>query len=925
MIARRAKSVLLAVLMILVLLGGTSTFEVEAATYGDYEYVLINDNTEVRITGYTGAGGNITIPYKFSIGLIMKKDKKVTQIGYNAFYNKNLTSITIPNGVTSIGERAFAYNQLTSIVIPYYVTTVGRGAFKGNQLTSAYIKPNISHVPESLFENNQLSSVTIPDNVVSISNNSFKYNKLTSVFIPKSLTSIALDAFDVNPANMTFFGEEESIAGGYATSKGYNSCEYQLVDDGAAVEITGYSGAGDAFEIPDTIAGVPVTSIRDGGEYTDGVFYNSGITSVVFPDTLTEIGDYAFSGSELADVTIPDSVMRIGNTAFGHNSLTSVSLGSGIVDIEDRAFEYNDLTSVTIPDDVTDIGMYAFNENQLTSVTLGSSVESIGYGAFSNNQLTSVTIPDSTQSIGSIAFRENLLESLTIGIGVTDIGDSAFDYNNLNSVTIPGNVSTIGSFAFQFNDLESITIESGVTEIGEHAFKNNKLTSLTIPDSVTSIGGSAFKNNNLTTVTIPSSVTSIYDTAFDGNQTAVPAELTIYGDTGSDAETIAKSKGYTFVSSSMPLELDYEYELANGGEGVEITEYTGPEKVSVTIPSHIGGKPVTSIGEHAFYQKHINAVTIPDSVEIIKAHAFSENVVLNSAIIGNGVKTIEHHAFHYNRLTSLTIGNSVENIADYAFYSNELTDIIIPDSVVSIGNAAFGYSPLVSATIPHSVVTLDENVFANNRTAAENLIIYGYTGSSAEMLAKAKGYTFKSLGKVEFDDMTPADWFYESVAELVRMGGISGYPDGTFGPTLTMKRGEFVKLIVGGMGYTLENAAGEHWSMNYVRTAKSQDLNLLDSKEFPESILDMGITRNEMAKIAVRAIDPEGTMQITNESQYKDIIKDYDKIPVQYQDYVLKAYSKGILTGYTDGEFKGDRTLNRAEAATVAIRIFYSE
>ena len=81
-----------------------------AATYGKLTYEVKNDGT-IKITDCDGnASGALTIPS--TIG-----GKKVTSIGDSAFRRcKNLTSITIPEGITSIGYDAFYMcSSLTSI------------------------------------------------------------------------------------------------------------------------------------------------------------------------------------------------------------------------------------------------------------------------------------------------------------------------------------------------------------------------------------------------------------------------------------------------------------------------------------------------------------------------------------------------------------------------------------------------------------------------------------------------------------------------------------------------------------------------------------------------------------------------------------------------------------------------------------------
>jgi len=72
-----------------------------------------------------------------------------------------------------------------------------------------------------------------------------------------------------------------------------------------------------------------------------------------------------------------------------------------------------------------------------------------------------------------------------------------------------------------------------------------------------------------------------------------------------------------------------------------------------------------------------------------------------------------------------------------------------------------------------------------------------------------------------------------------------------------------------------------------------------------------------MAKIIVRACDES----FSNYEMYQSSISDYSKIPAEFKEYVLKAYSKGIITGYPDGTFGGTNTMKRSEATAVIARL----
>ncbi len=171
--------------------------------------------------------------------------------------------------------------------------------------------------------------------------------------------------------------------------------------------------------IPSTYQGCPVVGIAD------FAFQGEKIESIVIPDSVTSIGDYAFEycGS-LTSIVIPDSVSELGSGAFikcfslksivipngvleiksgtfsGCNSLTSVVIGNGVASIRHYAFaSCTSLTSIEIPDNVTRIEANAFQGcSSLTSVTIGSGMTFIGFETFVEcTKLTKITFNGTTE------------------------------------------------------------------------------------------------------------------------------------------------------------------------------------------------------------------------------------------------------------------------------------------------------------------------------------------------------------------------------------------------------------------------------------------------------------------------------------------------------------------------------------------------
>ena len=164
---------------------------------GDFTISLSRDRKSVIITKYTGSDTDIQIPAYI-------KERPVTSIGEQAFFNRKLTGVTIPDSVTEIGWGAFMMNQLTSVTIPDSVTEIGENAFNRNQLTSVTIGNGVRTIGDRAFLGNQLTSVTIPKSVTFIDSYAFDGNPLVSITVIPDSVEIAEGAFEKDFANYTF-------------------------------------------------------------------------------------------------------------------------------------------------------------------------------------------------------------------------------------------------------------------------------------------------------------------------------------------------------------------------------------------------------------------------------------------------------------------------------------------------------------------------------------------------------------------------------------------------------------------------------------------------------------------------------------------------------------------------------------------------
>ena len=218
-----------------------------------------------------------------------------------------------------------------------------------------------------------------------------------------------------------------------------------------------------------------------------------------------------------------------------------------------------------------------------------------------------------------------------------------------------------------------------------------------------------------------------------------------------------------FAATEVVDGITWTYSVSKGGEAtIEPKSYSSPAiststTGAIAIPSALGGHPVTSIGDSAFYNcSGLTSVTIPSSVTSIGGYAFSGCSGLTSITIPSSVTAIGDYAFYRcSSLTSITIPSSVTSIGSSAFYScSRLTSVTIPSSVTSIGSGAFeNCSGLTSITIPSSVTSIGDYAFRD----CSDLTSVVFKGDVPQGFAKA-GFSSSSSLKFSYPLEYGAKW-----------------------------------------------------------------------------------------------------------------------------------------------------------------------
>lgn len=365
---------------------------------------------------------------------------------------KNITAITLNEGLTEIGEMGFFNcSKIKELELPASLTTMGSNAF-----WNIGIKV-VCH---------SAAPLTLPKSTTY----SYQFKKCTVIVPVGSVAAYVA-----------------------ATDKGWDESNTYLT----------FAGLADGVEYRANDTEAWVTGVADDTVVADIKDYLS-IDGSQMPVTRIDV---AFSGkTQLQKVTVPAAVKALPENMFKDcTSLNAVTFASGsqLQTIGKWAFMSTAVAAIEIPEGVTELPDGVFkNCLSLTEITLPSNLVSVGGGCFYNcKALTTVNVCADNLTIADRAFYScesletiNSANPLQLSSDISKLGMEFEGCKSLKAVSVAGGM--IGSFAFDgCESLVSVGIAEGVKTIGEYAFDGcTSLKRILLPASLQEIKHETFRN-----------------------------------------------------------------------------------------------------------------------------------------------------------------------------------------------------------------------------------------------------------------------------------------------------------------------------------------------------------------------------------------------------------------------------------------------
>ncbi|MGF7048389.1 hypothetical protein J2T13_002897 [Paenibacillus sp. DS2015] len=175
-------------------------------------------------------------------------------------------------------------------------------------------------------------------------------------------------------------------------------------------------------------------------------------------------------------------------------------------------------------------------------------------------------------------------------------------------------------------------------------------------------------------------------------------------------------------------------------------------------------------------------------------------------------------------------------------------------------------------------------------------------------------------------------WAQSTITLAIKDGYVKGYDDGTFKPNGLVTRAEFasmltrgVKGVEGDYGNSFSDIPEGHWASESI--SKAGVLGFFNPEDFRDGKFapNTAMTRFEMAKWFSNGL-------VNSDPSFALALKEVEGTILPFTEFYTNGFSKeqvndlslmlgtGVISGYTDGSFGGNRNVTRAEAVSMLYR-----
>lgn len=631
------------------------------------EYIYEEISGGVKVTGYAGTKEFLIIPEQLD-------GKSVLEIsGTNTLHwGQRNCNIQIPNTVKKIELLAVnpeyqSWAKIFSISEEneYYSYDRETGVLYNRDRTVIYY-----------CFNRKLETYAMPNTVIMIGDNAFelcRVLKLENITFSTALKTIGKGAFSQTGGKSNLIeGIEEIGHLAFQRCSIVVPASVQYLHGAPSLSYTISPENKHFVVVDDFVFDKSQSKIYD---------YIGKAETIVIPDSVTAIGEYAFFSLEkIAKLTLGASVKEIQYKAFGQARIKTLRIPASVEIIDDTAFSFYRCNSVIV--DKANTHFYTDKIGFMRMIDAETEELISCY----KPKITEYIVPEKVKKLSANAFEYACdLVNLQLPKGLTSFDEDCLPitstypvnlYCSMKQLELPEAVSSfhrghrniqysvakenttfffenhvfyqkteVGYIALFTDYLEQkLVLKEGTVEIAESAFRNNsnkKLESVVLPATVKRIRANSFLESGIKEIQMQEGVEVIESKAFYGCQLmkfSFPASVKCFASSAIAHNPIEEIT----VSENNPFYISVDGVLYSKDMTKLIAFPAKKKQKKFVVPS-----TVTDIGRAFHYCEKLQEVVLSDKIEYLWDSVFSESI--KEIYFHSDLKYIAQDAIPYSK------------------------------------------------------------------------------------------------------------------------------------------------------------------------------------------------------------------------------------------------------------------------------------